>query len=273
MSAIRGHAHAHLAALGQRGDNTPPTNELATAVIPTIANSPTLTTAIATLQRQTIAPRIIIVDTGSNIAEYIDLERRLFHIAGIELLRIAPRKWSHLSERVAAALDLGISQVESEYCYLTHDDVFLKRPNVLSELIHLLRTQPADFCGYEMSDRSHVTEQWHGMLSHTCTMFRTQSHRRHQLRWSLAAALKRGDCDQRPQGWPDTETNIGLQMREKALAIHFIGHETNEQHFEDDRLYHRRSLSTHRFLWPELATKDAVQQAAALARFAEPING
>ena len=156
---------------------------------------------------------------------------------------------------------------------LTHDDVLLQTPTVLQHLLADHKSVGNIATGYEMSPRSHLTEQWRGMLSHTLTMLDVHAVRRRNLRWSLRDALNNPELDNRGEGWPDTETAFGLAIKQQMLDVTFIGHETNDQHFEDERICHRRSLTSHRLLWPELAQRDLVWQADTIERFARLYDG
>lgn len=250
----------------------PPTYQV-TTIIPTIGESPTLLTTITTLNRQTVKQRIIVIDTGSTGQQLINLIDRVDPFTNVEILHIAPRAWQHLSEPVAAAIDLGFSIAETPSVFLTHDDVAIRRTDFLWSLIDLLFRTGAIAVGYEMSPRDHVTDQWQGCLSHTATLLATKPCRKHAMRWSLQEALNDPTCDTKPGGWPDTETAFGLRRKILDLPIRFIGHETNEPHFLDSNLEHRRSLTTHLHLWPQLAKDDVDWVADFNRRYMEPDCG
>lgn len=263
----------HLKQMKPYSENKIPRVNHITAIIPTIADSPTLYSAVRTIQLQNVYTEIKIIDTGSTLQDLQTLINTFNTDPTVTIYHIEARPWEHLSERVAAAIDLGISQVETPFFYLTHDDVWIKRADFLSDLLKVNQEMAEAPVGYEMSSRSHITEQWRGMLSHTATLFKTDYHFRHRLRWSLKAAFMRKETEIKGAGWPDTETNIGLLMKDQNLQPIFIGHETNEPHFEDDNIIHRRSLTTHRLLWPELATTDENWQLAQMQNFGATKDG
>lgn len=267
MSRPANRITGHLTGLTPAAATNPNELPLITTIIPTTANSPTLDSVIAAINRQTQPTNIIIVDTGSAIEDYQNLEERMAQLDNVQLIRIAPQNWSHQSQPVATALDLATAITQTPFIFLTHDDVWIKNQNLLKELItrHLITGSPV--IGYEMSSRSHLTEQWRGMVSHTATLLVTKRIRELNLRWSLLDALKMPECENHGPGWPDTETAFGLRMKQLNLTPHFIGHETNEPHFEDDHLVHRRSLTSHRLLNPQLATTDLDWQTTQIKNF------
>lgn len=273
MSRPAAGRHGHLKRLlpfDRRGSQP---NGTTTIVIPTIADSPTLDTAIAGWRWQNTPATIILIDTGTDIERYQALEAKHAHATDVRIVRLAPRDWNGLSARVAAAIDLATAIVDTTHALLTHDDVFPKRRDIATALQHEIANEETPVVGYEMSPRSHITNQWQGMVSHTLTLIDVDDIRSHNLRWSLADAIRQPECENHGPAWPDTETGFGIRMRQLGLTPRFIGHETNDPHFEDDWIVHRRSLTSHRFLWPDLAQRDADWQQQTIRRFAETYNG
>lgn len=251
----------------------PPRPAELTVIIPTIASSPTLDTVIRGILWQRVPTTILLIDTGSTLPQYFRLEKRMHQRPVVQLLRIVDRPWAGLSARVAAALDIGIALCETKLAILTHDDVFLKHRDVFNHLQHDHNSRYTIATGYEMSPRSHITDQWKGMVSHTLTMIDVKEIREKNVRWSLNDARLHKDCEHHGPAWPDTETGFGLAMRDLGFTPNFIGHETNEPHFEDANIVHRRSLTSHRFLWPDLANKDVPWQQETIQRFEALYDG
>jgi len=273
MARNQGHNFGHLKALDTSQTTIATPENLITIVIPTIANSPTLETAIKGWQWQDTPVQIIVIDTGTERIDAMRLEAAIHQPNKVDIVRLAPRIWKRLSSRVAAAIDLAIAITETELAILTHDDVFVKTRDTITKLKAALYRRNTVAAGYEMSPRSHITDQWKGMVSHTLTILNVHDIRAENLRWSLRDAEVHKDCEHHGPAWPDTETAFGLRMNELGLTPEFVGHETNDPHFEDDWICHRRSLTSHRFLWPELAAKDDAWQQQTIALFEALYDG
>jgi hypothetical protein len=209
------------------------------------------------LEQQTIRPVIIIVDTHSTAKSFDQLQQSFGANDWIRLIALAPYASPHLSSPVAKALDLAQAAVESAFTFFTHDDVILKNPTILKDFMTQMWEHDTDVVGYRMSPRDHVTNEWKYMISHTCTLVATQAIREANARWSLEDCIADSRTTNPQPGWPDTETGWNRALTDHAIRPYFIGAETNDPHFEDERLIHRRSLTSHRIHWPELAAKDA----------------
>src|SRR6516162_6019288 len=137
-----------------------------TAVIPVLNTSETLPICIELLRLQTNRPFIMIVDTGSiegHMQAVLDLraEDVEVHVMGMNGVR-------HPSDYPAMAMDLAFTLCRTPYLFATHADCFLRRRNLLEDMIELCKTEsPA--VGYELSPRAHA--DWKGMLSHTASMY------------------------------------------------------------------------------------------------------
>ena len=273
MPGPRPRTVSHLTGIAPEAKERPPADPTATVIIPTIADSATLSTVIQGWKWQRQPVRILIVDTGSNAANYSKLLNAHEGKPNIEIAHIANRPWNGQSARVAAALDLATALCETPYAILTHDDVFPKLQTLQQDLEYELNVNGTVAAGYQMSSRSNVTEQWRGMVSHTLTILNVHDVRAHNLRWSMTGARKMPDCENHGPAWPDTETGFGLRCKQLGITPRLFANETNEPHFEDQRIVHRRSLTSHRYLYPQLADKDLEWQDTTTLRFMELYNG
>lgn len=224
----------------------PPQKPTTTIIIPTASDSPTLMSVVDSHHRQTEPHATIIVDTtpGETEPNYWIEDTPLAKRP--RFMAIRPLDNQPICSVITEAIDAAIAIATTKWIFLTHDDVWLKRENFLTELVALATTEHVPVVGYEMSPRDHVTEEWKGMVSHTATLLHRETINRLQLRWNFTDALNATPEAERNKGWPDTETNFGRNLKIWSITPRWIGHETNEQHFEDHNIVHRRSLTSHR---------------------------
>lgn len=214
-----------------------------TAAIPVLEPTESLDAVIATLRAQTEIPYIVLVDTGSRWKLLEQLCCRYQSDEDIEVHAIRSRGWRHSSAPVGAALDLSLAVCHSEFLYLTHDDVFLKRNDYIADLLAMYESRPSVAIGYEMSPRDWLTDQWQGMVSHTATLCHAPTLRKLGASWSFERSHDQFGVARGTMGWPDTETAFGLLLKSLGIRPTLIGQETNYVRFEDDNLVHCRSFT------------------------------
>jgi hypothetical protein len=216
-----------------------------TIVLPTAGRSPTLPSAMATHRQQTANTETILIETSSNpdcANELAIVHRHTHHVRTIAL---PPKQKAHPCRVITEALDIAIAIADTEWAFLTHDDVWIEDPELIEKLIGLAKHHGVPIVGYEMSPRSHITEEWRDMVSHTATLLHVPTVQGLGLRWSLVEAHHETPWNQEQPGWPDTETNFGREVKRLKIPQYFIGHETNERHYRDQYITHRRSLTSH----------------------------
>ena len=238
----------------------PPWSYKVACAIPHFESLDTLPTVVELLRLQTERPYLLVVDTGSCSETREKLE--LMRAKDVEIHYVQSHGWRHSSEPVSAAMDVAMAVCRSEYLFCTHSDVFLRRRDFIADLVG--HNTPA--VGYEITDRSHVTDDWRGMISHTATLLHMPVMRRIGAAWSIQRACEMlGIPADTRHGWPDTETGINLILREHGIEPVLIGTEKNGERTVDDNIDHVRSLSSiriygdlgHRSKWLDSALSDA----------------
>lgn len=222
------------------------------AAIPVIDPGEELTAVVELLRLQTVRPYIVIVDTGST-ADNLD---RLLALRDddVEVHQIAAYGWRHPSEPVAVAMDLATAICRSPFLFCTHSDVFLRRREVLADLVELADRHGV--AGYQISPRPHADWEW--MVGHTCTMFAIdrldeiraswnirRMVRNHGHRIGLTAGDDYGPSEARPN-WPDTELGINYDLAICDRLPHLIGSEENYIRNRNRDFDHCRSLPSSR---------------------------
>lgn len=230
---------------------------LITVIIPTLYAPPTLAATLHTFAQQTLSVRFQLIDTGTASRDYHPWRKAVTKIPNVDVSQIQPTRPEHPSHVIAHAIDLGCDLAQTPFVVLTHDDVWLNHYSVLAGLFQTMNATSNPIIGYEMSPRSHLTEEWRGMVSHTLTLIDLKWFRDRELRWDMSNALPPIWKGETKPGWPDTETALGRELKSRNIGPHFIGHETNELHFVDEHITHRRSLTSHRLYQPTMQTPDA----------------
>lgn len=222
-----------------------------TVAIPCLNTSETLETIIETLRLQTIRPYIMIIDTGSIEDQLKDTVK--FRDIDVEVHSIALNGVRHPSDYPAMAMDLSFSLCRTEFMFATHADCFLKRRNFLENLLSLCKTK-SPVVGYEISPRAH--EDWHGMVSHTATMYDMKVMDKIGFAWSLRKLCNRYNLvDYKPDpmrpNWPDTEILGNYILRENKIEPLLIGKEENAQRTNDENIDHFRSYTAGKLYSPK----------------------
>lgn len=209
---------------------------------------------IELLRMQTIPPFITLVDTGSEPENYLKIEK--YRAPDIEVHRLALNGVLHPCDLPAWAMDLAMSICRSEFLFTTHQDLFLRKRDVIQELIPLCAKHKA--VGYAMTlKRYHETK---GMIGHQCSMFHVPTMDVNYCHWNQRKMCRLfGLPDQRPDGrrqwWPDTELPINYMLREAEIKPYIIGQETFSERQVDRRLDHCRAVNTYRLYHPQYLQK------------------
>lgn len=229
---------------------------LITVVIPTRYAPPTLAATLHTFARQDIPIAMQIIDTGTAERDYRPWRNACQRLPNVSVSQIQPTRPEYPSHVITRAIDVGCDLAQTPYIILTHDDVWLNHRSVLTNLFSTMVKANTPLIGYEMSPRSHVTEEWRGMVSHTLTMIDRAWLQAEGLRWDMTTTLTNPNTDPTKPGWPDTETAFGRALNKRGIKPVFIGHETNDQHHVDSEITHRRSLTSHRLYHSQPITPD-----------------
>lgn len=214
----------------------------ATAIIPHLNTPDHLRVVIELLRLQTQPPFIIVVDTGSPFAVCEELET--LRSEDVEIHFVRGNGYSHTSEPVCVALDLGMARANTPLIFLTHTDCFPMRRNAL-EWIGNQVSEATPVVGWEMSERSWLTDEWRGMVSHTFTMLHSVTMRRIGASWHMGRArdqLGLG-AGYRSDDWPDTETAFSYCLRAAGVEVKLLGSEVNSQRQTTEWWDHGRSLT------------------------------
>lgn len=213
-----------------------------TAIIPHLNTPQNLPVLIGLLRLQTEAPFIIIIDTGSPPGVCEEIER--LRSQDVEIHFVKGNGYVHPSEPVCVALDLGMARANTPLLFLTHTDCFPMRRDAVQYLADLT-SELSPAVGWEMSDRSWLTDQWRGMLSHTFTMLHAPTMRRIGATWHMARAREElgGDAAVQKDGWPDTETGFAFCLRDAGVRPMLLGPEVNYERQTTEWWDHSRSLT------------------------------
>lgn len=211
-----------------------------TVIIPHLMTPGSLSICVRLIRCQTMPSYIIIVDTGSTHEVLRQIEELRGDDCEIHFLR--GNAYTNSSEPVANSLDLGQSRVATPYVWFTHSDVFLRERDSV-EWLHSWLCGEFPVAGWEMSDRSHVTKDWEGCVSHTFTAMYTQTIYSARAVWSIGHArhlLHQKDFS--ASGWPDTETGFNICLREAGVNVKLLGRDMNHQRQLTTWWDHVRSL-------------------------------
>ena len=238
-----------------------------TAVVPCLNTSETLPVCIDLLRLQTIKPFIMIIDTGSQ-KEHLEkvLEMR---DEDVEVHSIALNGVLHPSDYPAMAMDLAMTLCRTPYLFATHADVFLKKQDFIEYLLTECNEE-VPVVGYEISPRSH--SDWHGMISHTASMYNIKIMDKIGFAWSLRKLCNEYNIvnykpDPMRPNWPDTEILGNYILRKNNIKTKIIGHEENQQRTNDDYIDHFRSYTSGKMYSPpyfqktKLWFEDAMEKA------------
>lgn len=213
-----------------------------TAILPHLNTVDLLEVLIDLLRLQTEPPFIVVVDTGSPPAVCERIERLRY--ADCEIHYIRANAYTHSSEPVTVALDLGFARVHSDLTFLTHTDCFPMRCDALA----WLGAQCNAGCpvvGWQMSDRSWASSEWQGLVSHTFTMCHSQTMRKIGATWHIARGADFYGLKMpfTTNGWPDTETSFGAVLKANKIVPKLLGGELNYVRQTTEWWDHARSIT------------------------------
>jgi hypothetical protein len=246
-----------------------PWDYLVTALIPHIGRTGPLPEVIELLRLQTERPYLMVVDTGSPRDCHDELET--LRTADVEIHYIRGHGYQHPSAPVCAALDLGFALCRTPFLFLTHNDVFPRRRDLLERFIE--QCGPAcPVVGYEMSPREGTG--WRGVVSHTATMVHMPTMRKLGPTWSLESYWDNlGYRPRQKNGWPDTEQPFDLCLKRAGIRPKLIGAEKNYLRHLDHNIDHARSHTGLR-MYPVAGLREKSERvmARALAEARERIR-
>ena len=189
-----------------------------------------------------VRPYIVLIDTGSLPENWAKVEALRADDVEVHTLRFGAVR--HPSDPVAAALDLHLSICRTEYLFLTHADVFLRRNDFLKDLMAQCNADTPGV-GYQMSPRGFPG--WEEILSHTATMLHMPTIDRILGCYSLRRLCARKNVEHRPNSWadnwPDTEQLMTYLMQDNGMKPLLIGSEPNHEPTIDRNIYHARSIT------------------------------
>lgn len=213
-----------------------------TAMIPHLETIEPLWIAVQLLRKQTERPYICIVDTGSSLRTMELLER--MRDEDLEIHYVRSNNYRHPSQPVPVAMDLAHSLCSTEYLFHTHSDVFLKRNDLIEDLLRICNEKvPA--IGYQMSPRDWITPEWEGMLGHTLSLLHLPTIEKTGASWSIEHCYRSEpgliESYKQTGGWPDTETHFNRRLKQFGIKPFFIGDDVNFVRQTDRNLDHCRS--------------------------------
>lgn len=239
LIAPSGYTAAGKEAYKGRGERKP-WDYRVTAVIPHLNTPAPLLWAIRTLQEQSIPPYVLVIDTGSNPDVLEEIEG--YRSESVEIHYLRCHGWPHSSEPVAAALDTAHALCRTEYIYHTHSDCFIRRHDWIEWLLSQCGPD-RPVVGYQMSDRSWVTDQWKWMVSHTATILHWPTLRAAGVSWSMTRNVHQSG--KAGKGWPDTETGFNWCLRNANIVPQLIAPEYNYVRQTDENIDHVRSFGSY----------------------------
>jgi DNA-directed RNA polymerase subunit RPC12/RpoP len=244
-----------------------------TAIIPHLNTPESLSVVIELLKLQTEPPFIVVVDTGSPFKVCDQLEA--MRSEDVEIHFIRANGYTHTSEPVTCALDVGFARASTPLIFLTHTDCYPVRRNAL-EWLGDQCSEETPVVGWEMSERSWLTDQWQGVVSHTFTMLHARTMRDIGATWHMARArdalglntVYQGD------GWPDTETGFDLVLKAAGVPVKLLGTEVNFERQITEWWDHARSFTGTQVYVPETSQglKTAGYTADAMVEAKERIK-
>lgn len=222
-----------------------------TLVLPTIDQPSEVALAIRAWRCQTVRPYILVVDTGSlmeNFNRVVELRA-----PDVEVWQIATNGVEHSSDLVAIANDCAFSRISSRWAFTTHTDVFPRRRDIIERWLEYA-SSGFPVVAYLMSPR--IDPMWEHCPSHACSLWDMHVWDGEGLTWSLRRWERVMGRDvprvtTTNNGWPDTESTVGLLMHKRGLKFYQVGKETNHVRFIDEWIDHCRSMTCSQLYSPE----------------------
>lgn len=271
----------------QGRDMVKPWDHQATVVIPHLGPTEALAAVVDLWRLQTVAPYIIIVDTGSEREDRENVEN--LRREGVEIHYLRSHGFLNPFEAVAAACDLGQAIARTEYVIYTHADCFPMRYNLADDLLHAC-SAAKPVLGYQMTNRSQqemekyigddarlrpetTTDEWEWQVGHTLLITHGPTINRHRIRWAWGPGE---DTGVKPGRFLDTEVYFNYELKRVGITPEFLGTEENFARNIDHNIDHVRSGASRRIYhwlgheswqvqadeWMRMATAEAKQRAA-----------
>jgi hypothetical protein len=212
-------------------------------VIPHLGDIRPLKTAIQLWRLQTVRPYICIVDTGSsfNYLRHIEALRA----DDVEIHYLRGHGYRHASEPVSVAIDFASARCMQEYQFLTHDDVFPMRRDLIADFVERC-SRETPVVGYQISPRDHVagamSALWKGMVGHTATCLHYPTIRDLGITWSLDRGYSQFDLRREIRTDMDTEIPFNLHAQVKGIKPVLMGDDRNFVRDTNRDFDHFRSL-------------------------------
>lgn len=242
-----------------------------TVGIPVLDTPDELAMVVALLRKQTVAPFIVIVDTGStddNLAKIANLRAEDVEVHSLRMNGV-----KHPSDFPAIAMELIQARTQTEWLFCTHADCFLKRRDVIEEFINIAVRVNVPAVGYQISPRAHA--DWEGMLGHTATLLRMPDILRMGVGWNqwrvcLLEGIEDHSPDPAKANWPDTEILLNYTLRKNGITAYIVDKdnpvEKNRERNEDHRIDHCRTLTAGKLYSSEHYAKAIVWVEDAMAK-------
>lgn len=216
--------------------------------IPVIDAMDTLPTVLELLRLQTVRPYLVLIDTGSQPAQWEQLQT--LRAPDVEIHRIASGGMRHASAPVAVALDLALSLCRTPAQILTHQDCFLTRRDALERLVSKLGPQ-TPVVGYQITPRT--VKGWRKMCGHTWTGLDVPTIRRTAARWGYNG-----------QKNFDTEYGFFQALAKEEIYPVLLGAEENYTRNQTEDFDHVRSWPSAGLYSPDHRARAAEWMADAL---------
>lgn len=193
----------------------------------------------------------MVIDTGSCPEQYQKIES--LRDDDVEVHAIRLNGVQHPSDFPAMAMDMAFSLCRTELLFATHADCFMRRRDFVEHLTTLCPAQ-SPVVGYELSPRCH--SDWHGMVSHTASMYHMPTMDRIGFGWSMRRLCNYYNLkDYRPSisrpQWPDTEILGNYILRMHKIKPMLIGSEENYARKIDENIDHFRSFTSGKLYSPD----------------------
>jgi hypothetical protein len=210
-----------------------------TAVIPHCATPDLLRLCIAFLRAQSVPVYVVVVDTGTperlmpNLLCQRDID--------VEIHCCHPHGTKYSAGRVAMAMDVGQSVVQTPYMLAVHSDCLVTNRELVNSWIDTqqpcigYRSIPRDYCDF-----------WKSMVSHTLTLLDMREIDKHNVTWGIRR-LRANNEDRWPavetEARSDTEVLMNQMLIDAGITPQIIGDETWDQVERDGNRVHLRSYT------------------------------
>ena len=171
------------------------------------------------LRGQSMAPYILVIDTGSGPASQATLDE-LDAADDCEVHYLRSKGWRGSSCPVAAAMDVAFALCQTEFLFSTHTDVFPLRADMIAHVVEKCGAR-TPVVGWQMSPReTWPNDSWEDTPSHTASAYHMKTMRSIGGSWNMLRAfdLLHQPHGQTTGGYPDTETTLGLVLADHDIT-------------------------------------------------------